>query len=56
MMEDLYLTVKQLNVVTNAEEKPLLKNVGFSIPRGKTVAFVGESGRGCGFARSPTGT
>ena len=46
MMEDLYLTVKQLNVVTNAEEKPLLKNVGFSIPRGKTVAFVGESGSG----------
>jgi len=46
MREDLYMSIKQLNVVASQENKTLLKNISFDVPRGRTVAVVGESGSG----------
>jgi len=40
------IEVKNLTFAYKGEEKPVLRDVGFSIPENKLAAFVGESGSG----------
>jgi subfamily B ATP-binding cassette protein MsbA len=43
---DLNTEIEYKNVTFSYGEKPVLKNVSLSIPKGKTIALVGQSGSG----------